>query len=1027
MKLALTAVGQYFGGPIGGMIGGMVAGLISPENTTTYGPKLNDLKVLTSTYNNPIPLIFGRARVAGQVIFSTEKMPHEEAITEGGKGGPTATQVNTVYTLTFAVAICANQIDEIRKMYIAGACVFNMSDTADVETAIASQKIAKSIKIYKGTPDQLPNPLIQSFAGIDETSAYRNTAYVVFEDFNISNYGNQIPNIEFEVLSVSTKSHTKEPIIALTSSNPIRFNNYNVTNCIGYKMVRDGINKVNYTNIYRILENNQTQLISSTDALKGTYAFVADESFKTDDNSCLLRISTGGGPYEMTFYELKQDGSLIDLNTTNIGYISVSYINNIKYRKRNNKSYIFYNANISNYKHIIIDNLTNTSTAISTTHTSMVLDASFTDNFIYTCEGTVINKYDLNLNFIATIYTGTCLGVHAVSDTEIYTQTYISPNYAYSEISTGTAIFKIGSVAQDLTSLYYDSFNFYTTGNTSSYSKFINREKISAVDITPDEIVKTLCNKVGITNEIVNTTELNDSFAGFVVSRASDVKSALDPLQKAFFFDAVDSDGKLKFVKRGQTPCVFIPPDDLAVRNFGSDLGDNVNCIRQQDIDLPHEIILSYFDIDASYQINTQYARRTTTNAVNSISLDLPICTTADKAKVIVNKMLDEYWTNRTQVKITVGKKYSYLEPTDVYQTYKNGDLLTVRITDIEEQNGVLTITGLTDDETIYEQEAVGAKITPRNENFKSTSPTNLQILDIPLLRDIDDKNGVYLATSGYSTNWDGSVIYKSFDGGASYINAQSTTKNAVIGTTSTVLGNFLTGDIPDEINSVLIYSQQDLVGQSIINVINGSNLAIIGNEIIQFKNAVLTSEANVWKLSGFIRGKLGTEQYMSTHTIGERFVLLNINTISLLNLNSSEYDLTRIYKAVSYNDTITNSVAIPFTYNGVAQECYSPVHLGGGRDGSGNIILKWVRRSRINNTWNNKVDIPLGEDAELYEIDILNGSSVVRTLYSTTPTVNYSSADQITDFGSNQSSLNFNVYQVSTLRGRGNKATGNI
>ena len=44
------------------------------------------------------------------------------------------------------------------------------------------------------------------------------------------------------------------------------------------------------------------------------------------------------------------------------------------------------------------------------------------------------------------------------------------------------------------------------------------------------------------------------------------------------------------------------------------------------------------------------------------------------------------------------------------------------------------------------------------------------------------------------------------------------------------------------------------------------------------------------------------------------------------------------------------------------------------------------MRRTRIGGDSWDGVEVPLGEDAERYEIDILDGSDVVRTLAATTP-----------------------------------------
>jgi hypothetical protein len=98
-----------------------------------------------------------------------------------------------------------------------------------------------------------------------------------------------------------------------------------------------------------------------------------------------------------------------------------------------------------------------------------------------------------------------------------------------------------------------------------------------------------------------------------------------------------------------------------------------------------------------------------------------------------------------------------------------------------------------------------------------------------------------------------------------------------------------------------------------------------------------------------------------------------------------------------------------------------SPVHLK-ARRGVDGITLSWIRRTRTGgDSWG--VDVPLGEEREVYEVDILSGATVVRTLSSAVPSVAYSAADELADFGAPQASLSVAVYQISTTIGRGTPA----
>ncbi len=70
---------------------------------------------------------------------------------------------------------------------------------------------------------------------------------------------------------------------------------------------------------------------------------------------------------------------------------------------------------------------------------------------------------------------------------------------------------------------------------------------------------------------------------------------------------------------------------------------------------------------------------------------------------------------------------------------------------------------------------------------------------------------------------------------------------------------------------------------------------------------------------------------------------------------------------------------------------------------------------------WDNAARIPLSEEAERYEVEIMQGVTLKRTIIGlTTPTTIYTAAQQVTDFGSAQSSVLVNVYQLSAAVGRG-------
>ena len=71
---------------------------------------------------------------------------------------------------------------------------------------------------------------------------------------------------------------------------------------------------------------------------------------------------------------------------------------------------------------------------------------------------------------------------------------------------------------------------------------------------------------------------------------------------------------------------------------------------------------------------------------------------------------------------------------------------------------------------------------------------------------------------------------------------------------------------------------------------------------------------------------------------------------------------------------------------------------------------------------------MPLHEDAELYDVEIMNGGTVVRTVEDLiSPAWTYTAAMQIVDFGGLQTSVTFRAYQISGSVGRGTPALSTV
>ncbi|MEM8664338.1 MAG: glycoside hydrolase TIM-barrel-like domain-containing protein, partial [Pseudomonadota bacterium] len=191
--LVLQAAGQAAGGllgPVGAIVGraaGAIAGnvidrqLFSNGKDRTIG-RIDDVTVQTSSEGNPIARVYGRSRLAGEVIWATD---FEEVVAEsstGGKGGGPKVREYS-YFANFAVGMWVGPFAGVGRVWADG----ELLDLTKIE-----------MRVYKGHADQQPDHLIEAIEGV--APAYRNLAYVVFERLPLSEFGNRLPQLTFEVI-----------------------------------------------------------------------------------------------------------------------------------------------------------------------------------------------------------------------------------------------------------------------------------------------------------------------------------------------------------------------------------------------------------------------------------------------------------------------------------------------------------------------------------------------------------------------------------------------------------------------------------------------------------------------------------------------------------------------------------------------------------------------------------------------------------------------------------------------------------
>ena len=278
------------------------------------------------------------------------------------------------------------------------------------------------------------------------------------------------------------------------------------------------------------------------------------------------------------------------------------------------------------------------------------------------------------------------------------------------------------------------------------------------------------------------------------------------------------------------------------------------------------------------------------------------------------------------------------------------------------------------------------------------------------------------------NTTWRGAVVYRSSDG-VSFSDFRATTTPVAWAKAATIPPSYNRWGVWDEDNVLEIIVQTPRLAfesQSDLEVLDGANLLLVGQEIIQFATAVQIGSLT-WRLSRLLRGRYGTEWAMATHQPGETVLVLDPTTLTRVS-NLDEVGIERLYRTVSIGSDPSLPESNIFANEAASLKPYAPVHIQGGRNGSGDLTISWVRRTRYGGAWRDLVDVPLNEESEAYEVDVLDGAgAVVRTIASVTTSVVYTATDQTIDFGAPQTSIDIAVYQLSAPVGRGYSAKANL
>nr|MBX2806274.1 glycoside hydrolase/phage tail family protein [Hyphomicrobiales bacterium] len=514
-------------------------------------------------------------------------------------------------------------------------------------------------------------------------------------------------------------------------------------------------------------------------------------------------------------------------------------------------------------------------------------------------------------------------------------------------------------------------------------------------------------------------TQLSGTMAGYVIDRTLSARDAIQPLETAFFFDSYESEGMLRFAHRGYGgSLVNLSPDDLVETNPDQ---PRYEFRRTQESDLPSHARITYIDGDREYVQGSAEGQRIPTGGGRVSNAHLPIVTRYGSARAIAETMLHESWASREAAQFALPPSRLSLDASD---------LVTLRL---GRRDAPLRLTQLATGQQIkvqatsIEPQLYDNYTSPQRETVTG-SPTiyGAQLgvfLDLPLITGNEIPHAGCVAAFG--NPWPGGVAFYRSPASTGFSLKAQAVKRATLGVT---LSDFHSGPTSrwDNGNRLRIkLSMGELASAEPVIVLGGANYCALQNadgewEVLQFLNAGLIGAAT-YELSGLLRGQSGTEAAMRDPVAaGARFVLLD-SAITQADMRQDEIGLAFNWKygPQLYDIGDSSFQTVTHAFNGVGFRPLSPVHIRGVQIAEG-LQISWTRRTRIGGDSWEQSDIALAEASEAYDVDILDGENVVRTLTRNTPSAIYTTSQQIADFGQPRSEYSVRVRQLSVTYGRG-------
>lgn len=501
--------------------------------------------------------------------------------------------------------------------------------------------------------------------------------------------------------------------------------------------------------------------------------------------------------------------------------------------------------------------------------------------------------------------------------------------------------------------------------------------------------------------------------AGLAIDGVTALRDTLDNVLTATRTILLDSPAGLICRLEAGGAVLDINPDDIADFN-----NPRLSEKWPMDAELPAQLGLSFADRSRDYVV----AGVTAVAADGDTVLSLRSAMTLDQASArgIAGNALAVARQSSRSLDLTLPPSHAALEPGDRIQIAGRKDAALI-VTEIRDGAGRRISARPQRHETIAALLADGREIA-RDLVAGAALPVTI-VAQLPA--DSANAGPSRLVAGAFAAPWPGDITLADAATGATQL---TLTKAATIGE--------LVSDLRPAPSTIwdrksvldLVLYGGHLASETEAAVLNGANRLLIINdngqaELIGFTNADLVGGAS-YRLTGLLRGLLGTGDGAAQASSGARIMLVD-NALAEAGLNDNRLGSNATFKVFAGSRDVTGQNLTSVFAQNLAQPLM-PGHYNAERDlSTGDVVLTWIRRSRLGGDSWTLAEMPLDASPESYRITIRNGATVMRVQNVTSPSLTYSAAEQIADFGALPASFDFEIAQVSAVYGPGRAAIG--